>query len=169
MMPLRKTAALTLLILLAAIASSCAGPRTKWFVQQPPEPLPAGARVDVYVGMIDPPYQPIAIIETRPQAYAADPARNEQIKQDQYEELCARARGVGANAIQNVQILAQHVKGMTPDERTPFKSWQQGRYNRYFMRGMAIKAPERQGQTLSDAEPVEGWAVSKLPVPPPLK
>ncbi|MCE5230914.1 hypothetical protein LLG95_15155 [bacterium] len=160
MTPLRNTLVLSILMFLAA---ACAGPRTKWLVTEHPAPLPPNTKVDVYVGTIDPPYQQIAWIETGAVAQETDQARV-----DQLEELRTKAREVGANAIQDVKILQKRVKSMTPDERVPFKAWQQGRYNLYFMRGMAIKVGERPGKTMSDVEPLEGWAVTKLPVPPPL-
>lgn len=150
-------------VLMVLIAASCAGPRTKWLITDQPAPLPPNAHVDVYVGTIEPPFQPIAIIETDAVAVETDQARDAQI-----EELRRKARRVGANAIQNVEILKKRIKGMTPDEKVPFRAWKQGQYNLFFMRGMAIKVAERAPRTLNDVEPNEGWAVSKLPVPPSL-
>lgn len=152
---------LTVLVIL--FVAGCAGPRTKWLTTQKPAPLPRDAHVDVYVGTVEPPFQPIAIIETDAVAVETEQARDAQL-----EVLRKKARKVGANAIQNVEILKKRVKGMTPDEKVPFTAWKQGSYNLFFMRGTAIKVADRPARTLNDVEPNEGWAVDKLPVPPPL-
>lgn len=148
-------------VLMVLVVASCAGPRTKWLIPEHPAPLPPNAHVDVYVGTIEPPFQSIAIVETDAVAVETDQARDAQL-----EELRKKARAVGANAIQNVEILKKRIKGMTPDEKVPFKAWKQGRYNLFFMRGTAIKVADRPARTLNDVEPNEGWAVSKLPIPP---
>jgi hypothetical protein len=124
------------------VAAACAGPRTKWLTEEHPAPLPPGTHVDVYVGTLSPPFQPIAIIETDAVAEETDATRDAQL-----EELRNKARRVGANAIQNVEILKKRIKGMTPDEKVPFKAWKQGQYNLIFMRGMAIKIAERAPRT----------------------
>ncbi len=125
-----------LAVLIVLVAAACAGPRTKWLTEEHPAPLPPGTHVDVYVGTLSPPFQPIAIIETDAVAEETDATRDAQL-----EELRNKARRVGANAIQNVEILKKRIKGMTPDEKVPFKAWKQGQYNLYFMRGWRSRLP----------------------------
>lgn len=152
------------LMTLAGVLTACGGPRVKMLTNERPRPLEPNARVDVYLGEIKPPFQEVAIIETDANSYV-----DNEVKKRQLEQLKARARKLGANAVQNVKILSKRIKGYTIDERVPFTAWQQGQYELYFMRGTAIRVPESEPSTLVEARPAEGWIVEKMAPPPRLE
>lgn len=150
-------AALAALVLLAA---ACGGPQMKMLADRRYKALEPGAKVEVYIGEIKPPYQEVAIIESDTSAY-----EDAAVKKNQLNELKVKARKLGANAVQNVHILAKRVKGYTIDERVPFTAWQQGQYDLYYMRGIAIRVPESEPTTVEEARPTEGWLVDNLKPP----
>jgi hypothetical protein len=141
----------------------CAGPRMMRMEGADYKPLDSRAPVDVYVGQLDPPYAEIAVIDSEAFAFIDDAAKQRQI-----EELQARARQLGANALQDVRILGKDVRGFTTDEQTPFTSWKQGEYTLYFMRAMAVRVPEREPASIHQLNPIGGWVVDRYAPPPRL-
>ena len=147
-------------ILLAGLVAACGGPRMLRIAEEPLAPLPPETPVAIYVGEVEPVVREVAIIESDRAVYEDEATRLKQI-----EQLRAKARALGANAIQEVEILPVQVRGFTPDERTPFKSWKQGEYSLFFMRGKAIVVEEQEPVVLEDVEPAGGWLVETLAPP----
>lgn len=148
---------------LSFCAVACGGPQMKLLTEQPLRPLDRNAKIEIFIGEIKPPYQEVAIIES--DAYSFVDNEKKKLQVDQLRE---KARGLGANAVQNVHILTKRVKGYTIDERVPFTAWQQGEYELYLMRGTAIRVPESEPTTVEEARPLDGWAIDKLAPPPRL-
>jgi hypothetical protein len=148
----------------ALLSVACAGPRMKSLTDKPLPARHPGERVDVYVGKLEPPFEPVAIVDSDAYPYVTD-----EVKERQIEQLQARARGLGANTLHEVRILTKQVKGFTPDEKVPFASWKQGSYDLYFMRATAILRRPSEPSTLDEARPDEGWAVDRLSAPPTLQ
>ncbi|MCL5271315.1 MAG: hypothetical protein M1457_12375 [bacterium] len=146
------------------IVAGCGGARMKHLSDQQYARLAADDKVDVYVGSLDLPSQPVAVIESDAYAYVDDAVRQRQI-----DQLKSRARALGANTIQDVRILAKHVRGYTADERVPFAAWKQGQYELYFMRGTACRVAEVEPRRFDDLEPKGGWMVDKLTPPQKLE
>lgn len=142
------------------VAVGCGGPQVKSLLEERLDPLARDAKVDVYVGKINPPYIEVAIIES-----SSNPFVDDGIKMQQIEQLKQKARKLGANTIQDVHILAKHIEGYTMDERVPFTAWQQGKYNLYFMRGMAVKVPDALPSDVQAARPKEGWVIERFAPP----
>lgn len=145
---------------LALLAAACGGPQMKMLADRRYKALDSGAKVEVYLGEIKPPYQEVAIIES-----TTSPYEDAAVKKAQLGDLKTKARKLGANAVQNIHILAKRVKGYTIDERVPFTAWQQGQFDLYFMRGIAIRIPESEPTTVDEARPNEGWVVDTLKPP----
>lgn len=136
MTPFRPRAPLPLLgfaFLAGTILAGCGGPRSLHLTEDRYPPRPEGYPVDVFVGEVEQSHRTIARIDT-----TGRPADDEPSRLAQLEELKARAREVGADAVHEVRLLTKRVRGLTTDERTPFRAWKQGEYPLYFMRGEAI-------------------------------
>ncbi|MDO8944274.1 MAG: hypothetical protein Q7U75_13930 [Desulfobacterales bacterium] len=159
----RVLAALAALLVVTLLIAACGGPQMKKLSRQRFKALDINDKVDVFIGEIKPPYQEVAIIETDASSFV-----DNDVKKKQIEQLKIKARRLGANVVQNVHILSKRVRGYTIDERVPFTAWQQGQYELYFMRGMAIRVPETEPLNLAEARPADGWVVEKLKPPPTL-
>ena len=145
---------------LLTVASGCAGPRMKLLGDEKHERLAADEPVDIFVGELPDVIDDVGIIDSRSYPYVDD-----DVKLRQIEELRAKARRLGANAVQDVRILAKVVKGYVLDEHTPFTSWKQGEYEVYFMRGLAVSIPEREPSSFDEIDPRGGWVVDRLEAP----
>ena len=162
---LRQSTGIVMVLLAAATLVACAlGPRGKRLSDRKFRPLEAEATVDVYIGQVAVPHEEIAIIETDASPYVDDAVRQRQL-----DQLREKARRLGANAIQSVRILAKHVRGYTPDERVPFTAWEQGQYELYFMRAVAVHMAEIEPSTLAEVAPRTGWLVQGMTPPPRLE
>lgn len=159
----RRGAAVTAAILCTALFAACTGPRTHRFDAAVHAPLDPDEPVDLYIGELSGPHEALAVIETDAASYVDD-----TVKQRQMDQLRAKARRLGANAVYDVQILPKRVKGFTVDERTPFPSWRQGRYELYFMRGTAVSVAGQEPGSFDELEPRGGWATDHHPIPPAL-
>lgn len=135
---------------------ACAGPRMERLTTERFKPLPPNAEVEVYIGRLEGPYQEIAIIESSGSPYVDDNVKKRQVRQ-----LQAKARRLGANGVQDLRILTKRIKGFVIDERVPFASWKQGKYEEYFMRGEAIRLPHSTGQMPA----IEDDATSRTQMP----
>ena len=132
--PLRLASIAVSLVLALAMASGCSGPRSLTLDDANYPRRPRIYPIEVYgEGIVQQPHREVAVIDSS--AYADD---SDETRIKQLEELKKKARRMGADAIQDVRILAKNVRGFTVDERTPFPSLKQGKYNLYFMRGTAI-------------------------------
>jgi len=126
--------------------------------------------VEIYVGQVELPHREIAVIDS-----SGYPDDDDATRVRQLEELRQRARGLGADAVQDVRLMTKRVRGYTIDERTPFPALKQGRYPLYFMRGTAIvyetslpgAVAEGRGFTLPSQEELLPLPTPS-PTPPPL-
>ena len=150
------------LALAALVAVGCTGPRTKRLSKAKYEKVPKDQDIEVYVS--DAGGEKLAVIESDAFAYV-----DEAVKRRQLDQLTAKARSLGGNAVEHVRILTKEVQGYTPDERVPFTAWKQGRYELYFMRAEATRRPELEPANLDEARPKGGWVVETLDQPRPLK
>jgi hypothetical protein len=101
------------------------------------EKFPARAKteeVKLFVNEVRRPHVKVALVQS-----FSDAEPTAEVKKEQLEDLMREARRVGADAVMSVRQLNSRVRGFVPDERVPFPSWRQGRYELYFMRGTAIK------------------------------
>lgn len=118
---------------LGACFTACTGPRQLKFGDETYRRRPSTYPIDIFVGEVDIPHRKIAIIESK--SYDID---NAITREEQLEELKRAARARGADAVQELRILAKKAKGFTVDERSPMPAWKQGEYPLFFMRGTAI-------------------------------
>lgn len=89
--------------------------------------------IEIFVGELDIPNRKIAIIESR--AYENDDDRTREL---QLEQLKKKARLCGADAVEDVRILAKRASGFTLDERAPGPTVRQAKFPLFFMRGTAV-------------------------------
>jgi hypothetical protein len=116
------------------LAVGCAMPRVYRLTDQKRASLPAGASVDLYIGKLKAPNERIAIVDSERYATKDDAAKERML-----EELKRRARKVGAEAVQDIRLLAVRKRGMIADDRAPIAGpMRQGYYHLYFLRGQAI-------------------------------
>lgn len=97
-------------------------------------PLPENTPVELWVGESDRPRIPIAIISSQRTAERSAAARQAQL-----DELRARARRMGAHAIENLRVERAEVRGFVADPRVPFTAFKQGEFELYFVRGTAVR------------------------------
>jgi hypothetical protein len=124
---------LALLGMLAAASGCSTGPRMVWLTSERYPPRPSIYPIEVFAGRVQRPHREIALIESV--AYDIDDVYT---REAQLEQLQEKARELGADAVDNVRILAKLVKGYTIDERAPAPAVKQGQYPLFFMRGRAI-------------------------------
>jgi len=118
---------------LVAGFTACTGPRRLKISDERYTRRPSMYPIEIFVGEVDIPHRRIAVIESRSYDIDSPVTREEQL-----EELKREARYIGADAVQELRILAKKAKGYTTDERSPIPSWKQGEYPLFFMRGTAI-------------------------------
>lgn len=119
--------------LVASLGACATGPRTKRLTKQQFTPRPSIYPIEMFAGRVVRPYTEIALIES--QSYDID---DEITREAQLEQLKVKARELGADAVDNLRILAKQVRGYTIDERAPAPAFKQGQYPLFFMRGRAI-------------------------------
>lgn len=126
--------------------------------------LPAGASrtadIPLYRADIDAQYTQIAYIDSFActQCDAKDGIEPETIRL-MLEDLKAKARAAGADAVIRVKLLSNKLEGFKENPRTPFYSVMQGTWEQPFFRGIAIRwdgKPPREARELAE------------PVPPPV-
>lgn len=126
---------LSVALLLGVIASlGCAGPRMMWLTEKRYSPRSASHPIDLYEGEVQTAHEEIAIIDS-----VAVELLTTETRKTLVEDLRARAREVGADAVMNVSMLTRADRGWIPDPQTPFRSWRQGWTDLHFLRGRAIR------------------------------
>jgi hypothetical protein len=90
--------------------------------------------VRLYVNEVRRPHVKIAIVQS-----FSDPEPDAARKREMLESLTREARKVGADAVMNIRQLRNDVRGAVVDEAVPFRSYKQGRYDMFFLRGTAIR------------------------------
>lgn len=99
--------------------------------------LPAGtspADIALYRQDIDAEYLQIAYLDS---FFCQDPGEKEV--KDMLDDLKAKARIAGADAVIRVKMLSDVRSGALDNPRTPFRSMEQGEWKEKFFRGIAIK------------------------------
>lgn len=127
---------LTLLLLafgMTGLQGCATGPRMLSLSDQTYPPRPSIYPIEIFAGRVQRPHFEIAIIES--QAYDID---DEITREAQLEQLRVKARQLGADAVDELRILAKEVDGYTIDERAPAPAFKQGEYPLFFMRGRAV-------------------------------
>ncbi len=130
------------------------------------ERRPRNYPIDPYVGKLSQPHREIAVIES-----TAYPSDDKDTRNKQLEEMKEKARGLGADAIDDLRVLTKKIKGYTLDERTPFISWKQGNYELFFLRGTAVVYESSLPGVVASAT---GWTTETMtmkvtPTPTPIK
>jgi hypothetical protein len=133
---MRRTAAMFLFAALLA-AAGCASRTVYRLTDEKFRPTPANQEIKLYVTDVAQKYQPIGWVQSR-----SAPDREPKTKNAQLKYIVSEARKIGADAIVNVRMLRNKVRGAIADEAVPLPAWQQGEYERYFMRGLAIRYVE---------------------------
>lgn len=111
----------------------CASPRTRRLTDEKYPRRPSLYPIEIFVGELDVPNRKIAIIESR--AYEND---DDSTRELQLEQLKKKARLYGADAVEDVRILAKRASGFTLDERAPGPMVRQDDFPLFFMRGTAV-------------------------------
>lgn len=132
---------ITVVALLALLLAGCGQPSMKRLSFEKFPRTPKDEPIDLYIGRVSEPHQSIAIINS-----ISLSENDTQAKQKQLEDLRKRARRLGADAVHDIRILPREVRGFVVDENVPFRSFKQGRYNLYMLRGTAIKYPDADEQ-----------------------
>jgi hypothetical protein len=130
---IREICALSMLILLF----SCSAYTVHRLDSTKYKPRQRDAEITIYAGKVDRPHVKIAIIDSE-----TFPDKSDATKLKQLEQLKTAARKLGADAVEDVRLLAQKVRGYVVDERVPFPAWKQGEYELYFLRGVAVRFTE---------------------------
>jgi hypothetical protein len=139
----------------ALLAGGCAATRTHHLTDSRYRALPDDAPVRLYVNTVAQPHLEIAHINSFP----ADKDTPE-VRRQQLEDLQARARRLGADAVVNIRSLRNKGRGWIPDDQTPFDSYRLGNYEQFFLRGTAIRFEEA-----PEAAPAAAPAVAPADIP----
>lgn len=106
------------------------------------------APIELFVGVLQRPYTPIAVVQSRHYS-----EQTEQAKAKMVAEIKKSARKIGADAVMDLHLLPKRFEGMVMDERIPFPAWKPGDYYGYFLRGTAVVYEDEQPLELeSDVE-----------------
>jgi uncharacterized protein YbjQ (UPF0145 family) len=145
------TRSLTLTIALAVLvvaSGSCTIKRTFVIGQtHPANPDPSSIRL--FIGELNAEHSEIAYVHS----FTSDNKRV-ATRREQMLDLQKRAAKVGADAIMDVQLLAEDHRGVTLNRTTPLRTPRQGEFQRFFIRGTAVRiAPGETIELPSEAVP----------------
>jgi len=150
--------------LLALIMSTgaCTVKRTFYVGESyPPNPDPASVRL--FIGELETPHSEIAWVHSRS-------ANNKRVqtRREMVADLQKRAARTGADAIMDVQLLAEEHRGITVNPATPIRTPMQGEFKRYFLRGTAVKLSGDVDAVVSAPAPIDDEMLEAIPeVEPP--
>lgn len=131
---MKKTVLLGLIILSGAmLLCGCNTPTMKKLVWETYPPKQSDADVELFVGAMERPGKPIAIIQSR---YFDEQTPENKTKM--LADLRKMGRRIGADAVADIRIMPKYFQGMVVDERTPFPDWKQDKTYAFFMRGTAV-------------------------------
>ncbi|HUT22763.1 MAG TPA: hypothetical protein VM492_00305 [Sumerlaeia bacterium] len=141
--------------LLAVLACACAGPRVRRLTDFEYMPKAPDAAIDLFIGKLTRPYEPIAIADSERYALQdyekktrteAAQAQNTIQKERMLADLEKRARRLGGDAVQDVRLLRVKIRGVVRDPRVPVPgAWTQGYAYRYFLRGEVVRYVQEVG------------------------
>ena len=129
-----RAARLSILLALAVALSACARPTVKRLTDERYPRKTASEEIELYIGGYDGAHEVIAELNS-----ISLPEKDDLAKSRQIDYLKKRARELGADAIEDIRLLPREVRGYVLDENVPFRSWKQGVYYVYFLRGTAIR------------------------------
>jgi hypothetical protein len=126
-----------------------------------PETYPAKSpdyQVKLYINKVTRPHREIAFIDSR-----ASTDRSEATQSEQLRQLQQKARSLGADAVHDIRSMTHKVRGVVADERVPFQAYKQGRYELFFLRGIAlVYLPEpEEDSPVSEPMPAPSPAISE--------
>jgi len=158
--------ALCRLCLVAALAAgACSAPRQVHRVTDFQYIAKAAdAPIDLFVGELTRPYEPIAIVDSKRYESKTDAQKAEMLA-----ELETLARPLGADAVHNVRLLSVRIRGAIADDRVPVPgAWRQGVSYMYFLRGQAVKYVDQVGlpPTRMARQPVTEPSLADAPPAP---
>lgn len=90
-------------------------------------------QVKLYINKVTRPHREIAFIDSR-----ASTDRSEATQSEQLRQLQDKARSLGADAVHDIRSMTHKARGVVVDERVPFQAYKQGRYELFFLRGIAL-------------------------------
>lgn len=148
---------LFLLLFLPFLAIGCSNPKYRQLTQ---ERFPAKADatdVRLYVNQVRRPHIKLAHVQS-----FADVSRDNDVRREQLRDIRETAAKFGADAVMEIRQMNNRVRGFVQDERTPFRSYTQDRYETYFLRGVAIKFVDDERTAAAFANPLRD-ATSTVP------
>lgn len=111
-------------------------------------PKVSAEEVRLYVTPVRRPHIEVAYVQS-----FADISQDTETRRAQLRELRETARRVGADAVMEVRQMKNQVRGFVQDERTPFRSYTQDRYDMHFFRGIAVRFVEDEEEAARHANP----------------
>ena len=145
---------------------ACGAKKVHYLSEQRFSPTPESEEIKLFVNDVQRPHVALAVVESFSRRET-----DTETKRQQLLDLRQRARDLGADAIVNVRFLNNEIRGFVVDEAVPFRSYRQGRYEMYFLRGTAIKYLEvdaAEGETSMDsvtATPMPEGPTDELGIP----
>jgi len=119
------------------LAAGCSTTKVKYLTEERYSPTPAEEKISLYVNEVERPHVKIAYVQSTGAANKETETVREQLR-----DLREKAREAGADAVVNVQQLSDKIRGYVRDEKVPFRAYEQGTAQRYFLRGTAIRFVE---------------------------
>jgi len=129
-----RALALAATLWLAVLGAVGCGPRAMMLTDKQYAPRPSGQQIELFEGGISMPHEAIAIVDSVSVDELTTGTRKKMV-----EDLRARARKLGADAVINVKMLVAPERGWVLDPQTPFRSWKQGWTDSYFLRGHVVR------------------------------
>jgi len=171
-MKVRHTLACILTIAASMGAAACGRTQVHSLTEQTFAPKSRPEDVRLFLGKLDRPSVAIAKIDS-----TLDQSDSVGAKRAMLADLRTRAAKLGADAVVDIRLLKEKRHGFMADPTVPFKAWQQGDYDLYFLRGTAVRfdvkddeavlewEEQQAGMTLEDkAAAPEGVDVDRIPV-----
>lgn len=146
------------LFLAAALMVGCSNTRYEMITSERFPPKADPTEVRLYVNQVRRPHIKVAYV----QSFSDLSRTDEEVRREQLLELRNNAARVGADAVMDIRQMKNQVRGFVQDERTPFRSYTQDRYETYFLRGVAIRFVEDEATAAAFADPARETAL-----PPP--
>lgn len=141
-----QRAAFLSVLLMALGLAACSPQRVYHLTWNRFPPTPEDQEIKLYVTELNRPYVPIAHV----QSFTARDRDTETVR-GQLRDVKNRSRNLGADAVINVRQLKNRIRGYVVDDAVPFRAYEQGEYERYLVRGTAIKfveSPEEAAEIL---------------------
>ncbi|CAN5454894.1 hypothetical protein BH09SUM1_BH09SUM1_19180 [soil metagenome] len=137
-----------LLLAVSILCSGCGVKHRYMLTDQKFAPTASNEEIKLFVNEVKRPHIEIAYVQSTPNREKDTMTRRQQL-----EELQVEARKVGADAVMGVRQLNNQVRGAVIDEAVPFRSYRQGQYKLYFLRGTAIKFVTEAEAAAADTTP----------------